>query len=763
MAPLVISSGSLQTEDLYVSPEGLEFFDLINTYLPQEDRKRVKKAFELAKQVHGNQRRRSGEPFFTHPLTVAYYLAMFHLDAPALMAALLHDVAEDTYVSLEEIETNFGSEVMRLVDGVTKLKEVSAEFYNGRELTAEEIQDASLHKMFEAMIRDIRVVLIKLFDRFHNMLTIGAMPREKQEKKALETLSVYAPLANRLGIWWLKSELEAMSFQVLDRETFDAVSHKVEGMIHRRQAMYSRISEQIFKLFVQNDLKIHDVKPSDHSVSSVYKSMIARAKTGAIDKVDFPLRFTILLEDEPSCYLGLGLIHKTWPPVPKQFDDYIAAPRENLYRALHTTVIHSDGEAIKIRFRSVAMNEVSEIGVLARWVYAGSPLWSQGVEKQVEALLADIYQSINLESQTISSAVKGLVEDVFSNQISVFSPDGDAFALPEGATPIDFAYVIHTEVGNQCQNAYVNDEPYPLNKPLKDGDRVRIGKSGWARVQRTWLDEDLGFIKTSRARTQVRRWFRRISDKTALKEGRELLEGELTLIGLENFPHKKVAKIFEFDLTEQLYYALGRAEILPTEVATKVLQKDWYDEPSRHVGQTVYSDGQEFVITNTSETDLRLCKACKPRPGDAIIGFIRAGGGVTVHKEGCYALRPDPQGKNQLKLSWSREGSYQVREFTMQVDVFDRSGLIYELSELLSNEEINISTINTPPGDGTGRLHVILTIEVSSARQLVRILHRAQTLINVYNVQCLPRQGDSLTTASFKYLPSSRYDLTSRP
>jgi GTP pyrophosphokinase len=401
------------------------------------------------------------------------------------------------------------------------------------------------------------------------------------------------------------------------------------------------------------------------------------------------------------------------------------------------------------------MHEVSEIGVLARWVYAGSPLWTQGVAKQVDALISDINKSISLESQTFSSAVKGLVEDVFSQQISVYSPNGDVFDLPKGATAIDFAYAIHSEVGNQCQNAYVNDEPYPLNKPLKDGDRVRIGKSGWGRVQRTWLDEDLGFIKTSRARTQVRRWFRRISNETALKQGRELLEGELTLIGMGSYSHSKVAKILEFDKPRKLYYALGRADILPTQVATKVLEQDWHDEPTRNVGRIVLSEsGQEYIIINTSEEDLRLCKACKPRPGDTIIGFIRSGGGVTIHREGCYALRPDPQSKSQLKLSWGREGSYQVRKFTMQVDVFDRSGLIYELSELLSSEEINISTINTPPGNGSGRLHVVLTIEVTSPRQLVRILHRAQTLINVYSVQCLPRFGNGLIPSTFKYLPT---------
>jgi GTP pyrophosphokinase len=615
--------------------------------------------------------------------------------------------------------------------------------------------------MFEAMTGDVRVVLIKLFDRAHNMVTIGAMSAEKQKQKAIETLAVYAPLANRLGIWWLKTKLEAMSFQVLDPKTFEEINHNLETIIHQRQADYNRISSQMLGTLVENGLVVRGVHPSDHSISSVYQGLTDRGKSTLLNDANFPLRITILFENESSCYLALGHIHKHWRPVPGKFDDYIATPRENLYRALHTTVIFSDGKPLKIRLRTSTMHVVSEIGVLTRWAFAGQALYTKEVAGQIDALLADITSSISLEAQTVSDAVKGTVEDVFSQQISVYSPDGDVFALPAGATAIDFAYAIHTEVGNQCQYAYVNDEPYPLNKPLKDGDRVRIGKSGWARVQRNWLDDDLGFLKTSRAKTQVRRWFRRISDETALKQGRELLAAELTLIGLGSFSHKTAAKILNLKSPEKLYNALGRAEILPTQVAIEVLEREWYDEPGRNVGHVVRSEnGQEFVITNTFETDLRLCKACNPRPGDSIIGFIRSGGGVTIHREGCYALRPDPQSRGQLKLSWGREGSYEVRKFTMQVDVFDRSGLIYELSELLTSEEINISTINTPPGNGSGRLHVVMTIEVSSAHQLVRILHRTQTLVNVYDVQCLPRHGNGLVSASFEYLPKN--DLTYR-
>jgi GTP pyrophosphokinase len=406
------------------------------------------------------------------------------------------------------------------------------------------------------------------------------------------------------------------------------------------------------------------------------------------------------------------------------------------------------------------MHEVSEIGVLARWVYAGSPLWSRGVADQVDALINEVNNNLNLESDNSSGFVNALVDDVFARQIIVYTPDGDVVELPKGSTAIDFAYAIHSAVGNQCQIAEVNDEPFPLNKPLKDGDRVRIIKSGWGRVQRTWLEEDLGFIKTSRARSQVRRWFRRISEETALKEGRELLERELTLIGMSSFSHKQVAKMLNFDKSKGLYYALGRADVLPTLVAEKVLEKDWHLEPIRNVGHTVTTEsGQEFTIINTTEKDLRLCKACNPRPGDKILGFRRATGGLTVHKEGCYALRPDPQTRNQVKLLWGRNGSYQVRKFTVQVDVYDRSGLIYELSELLNSEAINISTINTPPGNGNGQLYVVLSIEVADPQQLVRILHQAQTLVNVYRVQCLPSNENGLASASFKYLPQKVFDI----
>lgn len=730
---------------LYINADGEQLFQLIQTYLESEDIRRIQAGFEVARREHGRQRRQSGELFFTHPLTVAYYLAQYRLDADAIIAALLHDVAEDTLVSIDEISDQFGQDVSRLVDGVTKLKEVSAGFAQVGQLTSEQIQDASLHKMFNAMTSDVRVVLIKLFDRLHNLRTIQALPPYKQEQKARETLAVYAPLANRLGIWRLKTDLEALCLQILDPEAYHIISQALEQQHHKRQANYVAISEQIIQHLQAQEINVVNVLPNPESIYSVYKSLSPR--TAPYEKIDIPLRVVVLLEDAPTCYLALGYVHQLWRPIPGKFDDYIAVPRENLYRALHTTVIFSDGQPLKIRFRSIPMNEVSEIGVLARWVYAGTPMWTAGISDRVEALFAHVTENIELEPQNVSTGVKGIVEDVFRQQVMVYTPQGDIVELPQGATPIDFAFAIHTEVGNHCLMAYVNDRPYPLNAPLYDGDQVRIVKSGWARPQRTWLDEDLGYLTTSRARYRVRRWFRRLPKDLAIREGRKIIQSEFKMLGLPEQSHQQIAEQFGYESSNELYHAFGRAELLPTTVSIRVLSDEWQQNPTRNIGSLVYTEnGQCFVITNAGGRQLRLCRSCRARPGDEIVGFLRSDGGVTVHSEGCYTLRPDPLADRTIKLAWSNPGEDEVRIVTVQVDVFDRAGLLLEIAKLLQDENVNIASIGTKSIGAGSRVRVILDLEIASPRQLVRILHRAHALINVYDVSCLRSSVPALSS-----------------
>jgi GTP pyrophosphokinase len=385
------------------------------------------------------------------------------------------------------------------------------------------------------------------------------------------------------------------------------------------------------------------------------------------------------------------------------------------------------------------MNEVSEIGILAKWLYSGTPMWTDEIAERVNALFANISENINIDPQNVSTGVKSVVEDLFRRQIMVYTPRGDIVELPQGATPIDFAYTIHTEIGNQCQSAYVNEKPYPLNKPLQDGDRVRVMKSGWARPHRTWLDEDLGFVTTGRARSQIRRWFRRLPEALALTEGHRILNDELDLLGVDNYSASEVAALFDIDNTDEMYYLLGRAELLPTTVATRVLTQEWHRGPLHEIGSVVQNrSGQEFVITNGGGRSLRLCRSCKARPGDTIIGFLRMDGDVTVHRSGCYTLRPDPMFARTIKLDWGKEGEHQVRNVTVQIDVYDRAGLLFEIAELLQNEKINISAINTPPTNVEGTMRVVLDLEIASPRKLARFLHRAQALVNVFAVHQLP-------------------------
>lgn len=717
----------------HTTADATKFFDKINTYLSVEDRLRVQKAFELARREHGDQRRKTGELFFTHPLTVAYYLSEYHLDSAALEAALLHDIAEDTRVSIAEIEAEFSAEVARLVDGVTKLKDVTEGVAKEKRLSPEEINDKTLHKLFSAMTEDVRTVIIKLFDRLHNMRTIKGLPPYRQRQKAQETLDVYAPLANRLGLWKLKNELESLSLEVLQNKVYNAIKRRREELDQAHQEMFHLLSGQIFNCLLQAEVDVRNVVLAPENIYTLYQDL---AESGtSYEDIDRTIRLVVLVNEWQECYLALGHLHQLWRPVPGTFDDYIAVPRDNLYRSLHTTLVDSHGQQVKLRIRTVAMDKVSEIGVLARWLYAGTPLWSKGIADRIESLFENINENINLEPLNPAAGVKGVVEDVFRKQIRVYTPRGDVLELAQGATIIDFAYAIHTGLGNQTHAAYVNNQFYPLNKPLQDGDQVRVVKKARAQPQRAWLDDDLGYIATNYARSHARRWFRRLSAQRAISEGKELVQTELGILGYPDFSHQELAEAFDFEEAKQLYHAVGRAEVLPTAVANRVLEYKWGTGSGRRLDIQVHTDSDgEVIITNSPRRRLRLCGTCLPRPPHQILGFMRKDGGITVHNKRCHLLRAE-RGR-VVKLGWG-DTAREAHEVTVQVDVYDRPGLLFEISQLMEDEQINIAYVHTPPRHG-GEMQLILTLEVLRPRQLVRILHQIHALPNVFDLRCLP-------------------------
>lgn len=715
-----------------------ELFDRVDAYLDPQDSLKVREALDFARQMHGNQFRKSGELFYIHPLTVAYYLSEYCLDADTIIAALLHDVAEDASVPLEEIALKFGEKVAVLVNGVTKLKDVSVGLSKGRPLTRQEIQDLSTQKLFRQMATDVRVVVIKLFDRLHNMRTIKYMPGEGQQRKARETLYVFAPMANRLGIWKLKSELEALSLEVLNNKAYRLVKKNLERIREEQGEMYRLVSGEIFSQLLEVNLDVRKVELEPENIYTVYRDL--QANGNGFNELSRSLRLVVIFNDWISCYTALGHLHQLWKVVPNRFDDYISVPRDNLYRSLHTTVIHSSGQHIKIRLRTEAMDKVSQIGVLAKWKYAGSPLWDKGIAERIEALSDSIGEIIDAEYQDAGSAVKMVVEDVFADQIRIYTPRGDAIELAQGATPIDFAYMIHTGIGDHCQEAIVNDMPRPLNRPLYNGDQVQIIKGDKAEPQREWLDEDLGYLRTNYARHHARRWFRRLSEEKANYQGRELLQAELRMLGLPHHSHQAIARSFGYKNTKELYHKIGRAELLPTVVATRVLDEKWADEPVRHLDKVVISpSGEKYIISNAGGRPLRLCATCEPRPRDSIVGYMRKNGQVTVHKEGCHSLRANRVPNRILKLGWGAATARKARLVTIQVDVYDRAGLLFDITQLMREEEINIPFICTVPTPHAGDVRIIFSIEVERPRQAVRILHQIRALVNVYRVRCLPK------------------------
>lgn len=718
------------------------FFERIRSYLNHEACRIVEDAFELARRAHGDQRRKSGELFFTHPLTVAYYLAEYKLDHEVLVAALLHDVAEDTRVSIAEIESGFGRNVANLVDAVTKFKTVTpaSDEDKTQSYTKEQIAAATIHKLLGMTANDVRAMIIKLFDRLHNLRTIEAVKLESRMRSASETLAIYAPIANRLGMWDLAGELGQRALEVAFPAAYRKIVSRLQVLQKKNQAVFEEVQQQIFDCLLQMGLDVRDVRPVQENAYTVYQQLQQNGRS--YNEIDSIFRLIVLVGDWSSCYQAMGYLHQLWEPVPETFSDFIAVPRDNLYQSLHTTVVHSNGQRIGLRIRTIDMHEVSSSGILTRWLYAGTDIWPAAMQQRIENFLETLGYNIGEEPHDPNAGVQSVVQDVLGKQIRVYTPKGDVHNLVQGATALDFAYKVHTGLGNQCVGASIGDQRISLNRPLRDGEQVQIDKQDSARPLRAWLDEDLGYLATHYARSHVRRWFRRLPAKQALVEGERILRNELAMLGKSNYSHEDIAQQNGLATVEELYRQLGRVEMLPTTLSTRLMENDWNENPARSLDSVVYGpSGEKYVVTNANGRSLVLCGTCKPSPGDNILGYMRQSNQVTIHQEGCHLIARHNENGKKLKLGWGTAVNQVARVTRIQIDVYDRPGLLYEMTRLMEQEHINISYIHTPKAERPSEVRLVLALEVASPRQLVRILHQVRALYNVYRVRCLSENG----------------------
>ena len=690
---------------------------------PQADLAPVRAAFEFAQEAHATQRRASGEPYVTHPLAVAGILTDLGLDPVAVTAALLHDIPEDTESSLEDIEERFGPDVARLVNGVTKLSKFST-------LTLEQQQAENIRKMFLAMAEDIRVVLIKLADRLHNMRTLAALPPAKQQRIARQTAEIYAPLAERLGIWKIKWELEDLAFKVMDPDAYREVAGQLESHRRAREAYVERAMDELRAALTASGIQA-ELSGRPKHISSIHKKMQRKqAEFGEIYDVH---ALRVLVEDVRECYAALGVVHSLWRPIPGQFDDYIAMPKNNMYQSLHTAVVALDGKPLEVQIRSHDMHRVSEIGIAAHWRYKDGGK----VDRAYDAKLAWVRQLMEWQTDVSDATefIEGVKLDIFQDQVFVFTPKGDVKDMPAGATPLDFAYRIHTEVGHACIGSKVNNRLVPLDYRLRNGDIVDIVTTKSAHgPSRDWLN----IVTTSHAREKIRQWFKRQQRDENITHGRQLLERELRRLArtsLEKIDHAQLEEQLDHYGTKTLddfLAAIGYGQVSASQVVSRLGVVDDAEEVQLpQVAPPPPAPGG-IRVRGVGDLLVRFSKCCHPIPGDPIVGFITRGRGVTVHLATCHTIVNERAVERLIDVEWET-ATQRTYPIAIVVEAYDRTGLLSDISQVVADDRINIVAANV----STSKEHraiVQATLEVSSVAQLARVMAHLEQLKDVYSV-----------------------------
>ena len=712
----------------------------------------IRRACSVAEHAHHGQKRVSGEPYVQHALAVAQILAELGLDYETLAAAILHDVVEDAGVTLDDLKRDFGPRVAALVDGVTKMQVIQEFRGDTSGDHKEHAQAESLRKMLLAMAEDVRVVLIKLADRLHNMRTLAALPQEKQQRIARETMDIFAPLANRLGIWQVKWELEDLSLRYLEPEAYKQIAGWLAEKRVDREAYVMRFVETLTQELSAAGIAADDSRdgggrtPSGTGVEvsgrvkhiySIWRKMQRKGKDfGEI----FDVRAVrILVNDVRDCYAALGVVHSLWQHVPGEFDDYIATPKENNYRSIHTAVIGPQGKNVEVQIRTHDMHNQSELGVAAHWRYKEGARHDKGFDDKIAWLRSLLEWKDELTGAT--EFVDQFKSEVFSERVYVFTPKGNIVDLQAGATPLDFAYHIHTDVGHRCRGAKVNGHMVPLVYKLKTGDRVEVLTVKEGAPSRDWMSPHLGYLQTSKARSKVQSWFNQQNFESNVTAGRQTLEREFQRLGLHDVNYEKLAARFHHNKVDDFLAALGRGEIKPAQILTAVQEMV---EPSLKESRPAFvarvpearKAPAGVSIRGVGNLLTRMARCCNPVPGDAIVGFITRGQGIAIHRRDCpNALRHHNENEERLiEVEW---GADSVRTYPVEVEVtaHERAGLLRDISGLFANEKINVIAVNTQTDKGQYVARMTFTIEIPNVETLSRVLVLLDQIPNVMDVR----------------------------
>ena len=711
-----------------------DLLEKVSDYLPTDKQEIVRRAFDYAVECHRGQLRKSGESFVQHPIHTAYLVADLKLDVHTLAAALLHDVPEDCGVSFDEIEKRFGQEVRKLVDGVTKLSKIELQELDipdtHRRPQQNVIHAENLRKMLLAMAEDVRVVLIKLADRLHNMRTLQAHTPAKRRTIAQETLEIYAPLASRLGIWQFKWELEDLAFHHIEPDKYKEIAEMLATRRETREEYIDQVTDLLRKEFEKTNIKA-EISGRPKHLYSIYQKVLKYAEQGKdAQQIYDILAVRVLVDSVQECYHALGVVHSVWPPLPNTFDDYIAMPKESGYQSLHTTVLCLHAQPVEVQIRTHEMHRIAEYGVAAHWRYkAGNP----SKDDQLEAKLSWLRQLLEWqrELQGPEEFVESVKTDLFNDQVFVFTPKGEIKPLPAGATPLDFAYRIHTALGHRCIGAKVNGRLVPLNQSLKTGDMVDIlvGK-GDRGPSLDWLNFNLGYLKTNDARQKVRQWFRRQERDDNVERGHELLRKEIARLGL-TMSEQEAAKLFKYNTLDEFLAALGYGDVTIGTLGAKLAAVE--ERPIVLSAPTTPAGAPSKGIRVMGVGDLltRLAACCHPVPGDEIIGYITRTRGVSVHRKTCPNIINEDEQERVIPVDWGTGG--ELYAVPIRITAIDRVGLLRDIASTVSAEHINIvETKQAAQSDGTAQFYLVL--ETTGMTQLSRVLAKIEGVEGVTSV-----------------------------